>query len=338
MMKDPNSLHVKHDTLPPWTSGSEFPQDLKKRIMMQYPVLIEGILHRGTKMVLGGGSKSYKTWTLLNLAASVASGTPWFGHDTVDTGLDVIYLNFEVPHLFFLDRSQRVCNAMGLDGIPSNLKVWSLRGQTNDLSLVLDAMKERMTNGCALLVIDPIYKALGGRNENSAGDIGQLMNEVEAIVEQTGAAVAFGAHYSKGNQADKDPLDRISGSGVFARDPDTIMGLTAHEEDNCYSVNTVLRNFPNIEPYVIEWEFPLFKRKDELDARRLKRFGQKLSDGMILKVLEANSQGLTSVQIAEELSTKSCEASEGTIRNRISSLKRQGKIKAGGNKRYFINY
>ena len=115
------------------------------------------------------------------------------------------------------------------------------------------------------------------------------------------------------------------------------MGLTAHEEENCYTVNTTLRNFPNIEPYVVEWEFPLFKRKNELDPKRLKRYGQKLSDGMILKVLEKNSEGLTSVQIAEELSTKSCEASEGTIRNRISLLKRQGKIKSGGNKRYFLD-
>ena len=338
MMKYPNNLYAKDDTLNSWMSGSECPHDLEKKIMQRYPVLIDGILHRGTKMVLGGGSKSYKTWTLLNLAASVASGTPWFGHDTVDTGLDVIYLNFEVPELFFWTRVRSVCNAMGLEEIPDNLVIWSLRGQTDCLQTVLMAMKDRMTNGCALLVIDPIYKALGGRNENSAGDIGQLMNEVEAIAEQTGAAVAFGAHYSKGNQAEKDPLDRISGSGVFARDPDTIMGLTAHEEENCYTVDTILRNFPNIDPYVIEWEFPLFKRKNELDARRLKRYGQKLSDGMILKVLETNSEGLTSVQIAEKLLTKSCEASEGTIRNRISSLKRQGKIKAGGNKRYFINY
>ena len=59
---------------------------------------------------------------------------------------------------------------------------------------------------------------------------------------------------------------------------------------------------------------------------------------MILKVLEANSEGLTSIQITEELSIKGCEASEGTIKNRISLLKRQGKIQSGGNKRYFLNH
>ena len=227
---------------------------------------------------------------------------------------------------------------MGLEEIPDNFLVWTLRGVTNDLSKVLEVMKGRMTNGCALLVIDPIYKALGGRDENSAGDIGLLMNEVEAIVEQTGAAVAFGAHYSKGNQAEKDPLDRISGSGVFARDPDTIMGLTAHEEEDCFTVHSMLRNFPAIQPFVVEWSFPLFEKKIALDPRRLKRHGQKLTDGMILKLLETNTDGLTSAQITKELTSGGCEASEGTIKNRISTLKSSGKIKAGSKKRYLVNY
>ena len=191
---------------------------------------------------------------------------------------------------------------MGLDGVPKNLKVWSLRGQTNDLSLVLDAMKERMTNGCALLVVDPIYKALGDRDENSAGDIGQLMNEVEAIVEQTGASVAFGAHYSKGNQAEKDPLDRVSGSGVFARDPDTIMGLTAHEEDNCYTVHCALRNFPGKEPFVVEWDFPLFIPREDLDAGKLKRPGQKISRGKILE--EIPNEGVDPTEFVKSMSAK----------------------------------
>ncbi|HEX7516263.1 MAG TPA: hypothetical protein VF345_03140, partial [Chthoniobacterales bacterium] len=32
------------------------------------PEVVRGILHKGSKMVIGGGSKSFKTWTLLDLA------------------------------------------------------------------------------------------------------------------------------------------------------------------------------------------------------------------------------------------------------------------------------
>ena len=319
-----------------WERGSECPKDLDKQVAMRFPVLVDGLLHRGTKMVLGGGSKSYKTWTLLNLAASVASGTPWFGHDTVDTGLDVIYLNFEVPSLFFWTRVRSVCNAMGLEEIPDNLVIWSLRGQTNCLETVLMAMKDRMTNGCALLVVDPIYKALGDRDENSAGDIGSLMNEVEAIVEQTGASVVFGAHYSKGNQAEKDPLDRVSGSGVFARDPDTIMGLTAHEEDNCYTVHSALRNFPGKEPFVVEWDFPLFTPRKDLDAGKLKRPGQKVTAGRILsEIKSAGGQGVKPADFIPSMAAK-FDVTNRTISRALKSLNDAKKIhKTAGN--YFLN-
>lgn len=310
--------------LPVWTDASDIPEDLNKLIMQRYPVLIDGLLHRGTKMVLGGGSKSYKTWTLLNLAACVASGTDWLGHKVVNTELDVIFLNFEVPHEFFLDRVKNVCQAMNIDP-PKNLKVWSLRGVCNDLELILQALDERLTNGCALLCIDPIYKALGDRDENSAGDMGTLMNEVEAIVEKTGAAVAFGAHYSKGNQAEKDPLDRISGSGVFARDPDTIMGLTAHEEENCYTVHSALRNFPGKEPFVIEWDFPLFSERDDLDAGKLKRPGQKIASGKLLDEIRADSAGVKPTAFVEKMAAK-FDISERSVYRLIKTLSDSGKI------------
>jgi len=314
--------------MPTWTSADEIPDDLNKLIMQRYPVLIEGLLHRGTKMVLGGGSKSYKTWTLLNLAASVASGTDWFGHKVVNTGLDVIFLNFEVPHEFFLDRVRSVCKAMNIDP-PRSLKVWSLRGVCNDLNLILETLQERLSNGCALLCIDPIYKAIGDRDENSAGDMGLLMNEIEAIVERTGAAVAFGAHYSKGNQAEKDPLDRISGSGVFARDPDTIMGLTAHEEKDCYTVHSALRNFAGKEPFVVEWDFPLFSLREDLDANKLKRAGQKISTGEILA--EITATGVDPKDFVPSMSAKH-DISDRTVYRILKNLSDAKKIhKTAGN-------
>lgn len=38
------------------------------------PQIIQGILHQGCKMILGGTAKSNKSWCLLDLAISVASG------------------------------------------------------------------------------------------------------------------------------------------------------------------------------------------------------------------------------------------------------------------------
>ena len=83
----------------------------------------------------------------------------------------------------------------------------------------------------------------------------------------------FAAHFSKGNQALKAAMDRISGSGVIARDADAIITLTAHDSPNAYTVEATLRNFTPLEPFVVEWNFPLMVRRPDLNPAKLKQVG-----------------------------------------------------------------
>ena len=96
------------------------------------------------------------------------------------------------------------------------------------------------------------------------------MNSIETLAVKTGAAVAFRAHYSKGNQAGKEAIDRVSGSGVYARDPDSLLNFTSHQEADCYTVEATLRNFPPMAPFVVRWEYPLFTRDASLNPTDLK--------------------------------------------------------------------
>jgi hypothetical protein len=112
---------------------------------------------------------------------------------------------------------------------------------------------------------------LGNREENSNDQIAALLNLLERVARETSAAIAYGQHFSKGNQADKEAIDRASGAGVFARDPDSILTLTRHQTDGAYSVETMLRNFAPIEPFVVRWEYPRFIRDEALDPAELKR-------------------------------------------------------------------
>ena len=122
-----------------------------------------------------------------------------------------------------------------------------------------------------LIVFDPIYKVYGDRDENSVSDVAEIMNELEQIINETGAALVYVAHQTKGNQAGKEAIDRISGSGAFARDVDSGLILTAHEEEECYTADAaILRNFPPFKPFVVRWEFPLMVREDDIDPERLK--------------------------------------------------------------------
>jgi hypothetical protein len=253
------------------------------------PVIVHGLLHQGSKMVLGGGSKSFKTWCLADLALSVANGVQWWGINT-NKGR-VLYINFEIQEGFFAQRLDGIAAAKGLGGDAlDNVDTWNLRGYCADLSVLMDMLLEKIQKDhYSLILVDPIYKGMGGRDENAAGAINTLLNEIEKLAVETGAAVVFGAHFSKGNQAGKESIDRISGSGVFARDPDTILIMTKHENELTYTVEPTLRNFAPMEAFCVRWNHPLMQRDQTANPNNLKVPGKKVETHTVQHLLEVLS-------------------------------------------------
>jgi len=74
------------------------------------------------------------------------------------------------------------------------------------------------------IIIDPIYKVITG-DENSADQMANFCNQFDRVCTELGAAVIYCHHHSKGSQGSKRSMDRASGSGVFARDPDALLDL-----------------------------------------------------------------------------------------------------------------
>ncbi len=210
--------------------------------------------------------------------ATVASGIPFWGLP-VKQG-KVLYLNFELIDAFFEERLISVCRAREIP-LPHDLLYWNLRGHCYDIGVLSQVIQARLeeTGPVALIVVDPVYKALGDLDENSASDMTKLMNLLESVAVRTGAAIAFGSHFSKGNQASKEAKDRPSGSGVLTRDPDVILTMTRHQEESCYTINAELRYLPPISPFVIRWAFPVMKADETLDPNALYVPGEKREAG-----------------------------------------------------------
>ena len=55
--------------------------------------------------------------------------------------------------------------------------------------------------------------------------MGKFCNQFDTICTELGCSVIYCHHHSKGVQGGKKMMDRSSGSGVFARDPDAVMDL-----------------------------------------------------------------------------------------------------------------
>lgn len=237
--------------------------------------IIHGLLHRGCKMLIGGTSKSCKSWTLLELGLAVAGGKDWWGFDT--TKSKVLYVNFELPEWALSRRIKELGFAMNVSGrfnqesIP-NFAVWNLRGHSSDMALLMPQLKAQVEDGnFDLIILDPLYKMLGvNRDENDAASMGDIFNSLESLAQSSGAAVVVSHHYAKGNAGMKTPQDRVSGSGVLARDPDSLVMLTPHDDEDVFVVEFILRHHPRPDPFCVRWAFPMMRIEESADPKDVK--------------------------------------------------------------------
>lgn len=189
------------------------------------PPLIENVLRQGHKMLLAGPSKAGKSFALIELAIAIAEGRKWLGWQCAKG--KVLYVNLELDKASCLHRVKDVYAALGIPPQNlSNLRIWNLRGMTKPMdklapSLIWRAKRENFL----AVIIDPIYKVITG-DENSADQMAHFCNQFDKVCTALGCAVIYCHHHSKGSQGGKRSMDRASGSGVFARDPDALLDMT----------------------------------------------------------------------------------------------------------------
>ena len=213
-----------NDNLPDFESLSDFfenPPELS-------PPLINGVLRQGHKMLMAGPSKAGKSFALIELAIGIAEGGYWFGFECTQGRL--LYVNLELDKASCYRRFIDVYKALGLEGDNiNNLDIWNLRGHSTPMDKLAPMLIRRAAKQSYIaIIIDPIYKVLTG-DENSADQMANFCNQFDKVCTELGCAVIYCHHHSKGQQGGKRSMDRASGSGVFARDPDALLDLTELE-------------------------------------------------------------------------------------------------------------
>ena len=188
------------------------------------PCLIDGVLRQGHKMLLAGPSKAGKSFLQIELCIAIAEGLKWLKWSC--TQGRVLYVNLELDRASCLHRFRDVYKAMNIS--PDNLKnidIWNLRGKSCPMDKLAPKLIRRAAKKDYIaIVIDPIYKVITG-DENSADQMANFCNQFDKVCTELGCAVIYCHHHSKGAQGGKKSMDRASGSGVFARDPDALLDL-----------------------------------------------------------------------------------------------------------------
>lgn len=185
--------------------------------------IIDGVLRRGHILMLTGPPKAGKSWGMAQLAYAVASGGEWMGFPCHQG--TVCYVDTELDPDSLYNRLDRVRAKMGLPDSGGNILAMPLRGEVVDAERIANTISDAYgEHRPSLVIIDSIYSIETG-DENSAGDMRKMMQQLGSIA-SGGCAIAFAHHHAKGSAGSRNVIDRGSGSGVFGRFVDAMVDLT----------------------------------------------------------------------------------------------------------------
>ncbi|MBE6926882.1 MAG: DNA primase [Ruminococcaceae bacterium] len=232
--------------------------------------LIKGVLRCGHKMLISGPSKAGKSFALMELSIAIAEGSKWLGFPCKKGR--VLYVNLEIDPASCIMRFMKIYDAQKLPKRNmGNIVIWNLRGHAVPLDKLVPKLIRRVRDQhFDAIIVDPIYKVITG-DENNASDMAMFCNQFDKICTETGCATIYCHHHSKGSQGNKKAMDRASGSGVFARDPDAQLdmielALTDDIKNNvrdgfatAWRMESNLREFPNIKPVEFWFEYPIHR-------------------------------------------------------------------------------
>ena len=258
------------DEMPDIVPLSEFKDDPPKLP----EELIEGVLRRGHKMLVSGSSKAGKSFLLMELCIAIAEGTKWLGFKCRKGR--VLYVNLEIDPASAINRFLKIYKALGIPmAHTDDIEIWNLRGHAVPLDQLVPKLIRRVKGShFDAVILDPIYKIITG-DENSASDMGAFCNQFDKICNELGCAAIYCHHHSKAANGNMKAINRASGSGVFARDPDAMLDLIELELTDdirnnvadggatAWRLESSLREFPNVRPVNFWFRYPIH----ELDPK-----------------------------------------------------------------------
>lgn len=189
-------------------SGTEF----VKLAEVEVPYLIPHLIERGTKSLIIGEPKTYKTWIAMQLMDSVVNKRPFLGIENwtpKDDGLKAMLVEEEGSYHRMADRLQKVTLGENLDRFNiihrQNIR---MDDPKEFLALVEDVKKFQPD----VLIFDP-YVLLHSQDENSASGTSIVMsafNKLLAIFPQM--AIVIIHHATKGNNKSPRGSSALPGS------------------------------------------------------------------------------------------------------------------------------
>ena len=191
--------------------------------------LIENLWARAGVGIIGGAPKCCKSWLGLDLAVSVASGTPCLDTFRVaEPGGAVVYMAEDAAAVV-KERLFGLCRHRGLD--LAALPIGVITAPSVRLDLADDQRRLRETvrrHAPHLLLLDPFVR-LHRINENQAGDVAAVLGYLRELQRAHDLAIAV-VHHARKNGGSTTGGQSLRGSSDFFAWVDTALFLRRHRQ------------------------------------------------------------------------------------------------------------
>jgi hypothetical protein len=187
--------------------------------------LVEPLMPRRGVAMIGGAPKCAKSWAGLDLALSVASGTPCFGQFPVAEAAPALIYLAEDPAAVVKARLAGVCRHRGLDLAALPIDVITVPVLRLDLERDRARLGETVrTRRPRVLLLDPFVR-LHRINENDAGEVSALLAYLRALEREHELAIVLVHHARKNGSAGAQAGQGLRGSGDFYAFVDSLLYL-----------------------------------------------------------------------------------------------------------------
>jgi len=205
------------------------------------PIIGDGLMYEGNKVLLYGKYKSMKSMVCMRFALNLAQGKPWLGFGLPEDGTSSLYLQLEMSEPLLQQRFLTMTGGERKFDKKVPFHLWTeffLKLDTNEgIDTVGKALEKHSPE---VLIIDPLYKIMTG-NISDAQSVAAMLDGLDTLLANfPHLSMMLVNHTRKSSEGDDSwGSDDMIGSSIFSNWADSIIKIEKTDVEGSTQIEAI---------------------------------------------------------------------------------------------------